>query len=114
VTTTKLRAKIRHKGKDIHLGYFDTKAQVTAACAAGHAALNRLDQINEEHHCPPQRLPNPKRLVEIIEQGLYDIAIEEVAVSAAARQRLAKRFQNSRLFPIPESYKFKGSHLKTT
>jgi hypothetical protein len=114
VTTNKLRAKIRHNGKDIHLGYFNTKAQVNAACVAGHAALSRLDQINGDHRCPPQRLPNPKRLIEIIEQGLYDIAIEEVADSAAARQRFANRFKNSRLFPVPESYKFKGSRLKTT
>ena len=46
MTTSKLRAKIRHNGKDIHLGYFNTKAQVDAACVAGHAALSRLEQIN--------------------------------------------------------------------
>jgi hypothetical protein len=112
VTTTKLRAKIRHNGKDIHLGYFSTKAQVNAACVAGHAALSRLDQINGVHHCPPQRLPSPKRLIEIIEQGSYDVAIEEVAESAAARQRFAERFKNKPLFPIPESYKFNGRRLK--
>lgn len=113
MTTSKLRAKIRHNGKDIHLGYFNTKAQVDAACVAGHAALSRLEQINGDHRCPPlppQRLPNPKRLIEIIGQGLYDIAIEEVANSAVARHRLAKRFQNSRLYPTPEE--FKGLRLK--
>ena len=105
MTTSKLRAKIRHNGKDIHLGYFKTKAQVDAACVAGHAALSRVEQIDDDHRCPPQKLPNPVRLVEVIEQGLYDIAIKELAHSAAARYQLAKRMKNGRSFPSSDLYK---------
>jgi len=112
MATSKLRAKIRHNGKDVHLGYFSTKAQVNAACVAGHAALDRLDEINGRHECPPQRLPNPKRLVEIIEQGMYDIAIDEVAKIAAARHQLAQALRSSRRFPAAENL-YKGLPLKT-
>ena len=112
MTTNKLRAKIRHNGNDIHLGYFDSKAQVVAACTAAHAALDRMEAINGKHQCPPQRLPNPKRLIEILEQGLYDIAIDEVAQVATLRHQLAKALRSSRRFPGADLYK--GLPLKTT
>ena len=33
-----IRAKIRHKNSDIHLGYYQTQAQATAAKAGGSIA----------------------------------------------------------------------------
>ena len=108
MTTTKNRAKIRYKGKDIHLGYFDSKAQVSAACAAARAALARWEEVNGEgHRCPAppppppppkQMLPHPDRLIEVIEQGLYDIRIPDIALAAVERSRLVKALKKNLSF----------------
>ena len=105
MTTTKNRAKIRYKGRDIHLGYFDSKAQVSAACAAARAALERWEEFNGEgHRCPPpppppkQMLPHPDRLITVIEQGLYDIRIPDIALAAVGRSKLIKALKKTLSF----------------
>jgi hypothetical protein len=101
----KNRAKMRYKGREIHLGYFDSKAEVSAACAAARKALERWEEFNGEgHRCPAppspppppkQMLPHPDRLIEVIEQGLYDIWIPDIALAAAGRSRFVKALKKT-------------------
>ncbi len=106
MATSKLRAVIRHNDKEILLGDFNSKAQVNAALTAAEAILKGLG----EHKCPPQKLPNPERLKECIDLGLYDIEIEEIARLAGAREKFKKSLLTYKKFPMAEKT-FKGIPL---
>ena len=86
-----IRAKIRHKGKDIHLGYYQTQAQATAAKAGAHAALDRWEILNPPMPIPKKKMPSVKTLIHFIHQGTYDPVIEEIAEASLGRYHLIKR-----------------------
>ncbi len=95
MATSKLRAVIRHNDKEILLGDFNSKAQVNAALTAAEAIIRAIGG----HKCPPQKLPNPERLKECIDLGLYDIEIEEIARLAGAREKFKKSLSIHKKFP---------------
>ncbi len=90
-----VRAKIRHKNKDIHLGYYQTQAQATAAKAGAHAALDKWEELNPPKPPPKRKLPSVETLKHFISQGVYDPVIEQLKEIIVARSNLVKRMEQA-------------------
>lgn len=94
-----VRARIRHKNRDIHLGYYQTQAQATAAKAGAHAALDKWEEHDSSKPAPPapkQKLPNIQTLQHFVTQGVYDSVIEELGAIIIARVSFLRRLQQAR------------------
>tara|TARA_Y100000034_G_scaffold38240_1_gene46934 strand:- start:249 stop:650 length:402 start_codon:yes stop_codon:yes gene_type:complete len=94
-----VRAKIQHKNRHIHLGYYQTQAQATAAKAGAHAALDKWEEHNSSKPAPPapkQKLPNIQTLQHFVTQGVYDSVIEELGAIIIARVSFIRRLQQAR------------------
>jgi len=87
-----IRARIRRDGRAVELGYFKTKAEVTAAQQVAHAILDEHGEIKKQ----PLRLPTPEILVKMIDQGRYDAGIEIIAQTATRRTNLVKSMTGNR------------------
>ena len=90
-----VRAKIRHKNKDIHLGYYQTQAQATAAKAGAHAALDKWEELNPPKPAPKRKLPSVETLRHFISQGVYDSEIQNLGEIIVARTGLVRRMKQA-------------------
>jgi len=91
-----VRAKIRHKNRDVHLGYYASKAQAMAAQDAAHAALDKWEELNPPPEPIKRKMPSIATLTHFINAGTYDLVIEELAETAAGRYHLIKRHNYKR------------------
>ena len=115
-----VRAKIRYKNKDIHLGYYQTQAQATAAKAGAHAALDKWAELNPPKPPPKRKLPSVATLRHFISQGVYDPAIQELGELIVARANLVRRMHQAHKTrawfgnpdKIVETEKFDNTHDK--
>ena len=85
-----VRAKIRHKNKDIHLGYYASKAQAMAAQDAAHVALDKWEELNPPLPTIKRKMPSVKTLMHFISAGTYDTVIEQLAEATTGRYHLIK------------------------
>jgi len=90
-----VRAKIRHKNKDIHLGYYQTQAQATAAKAGAHAALDKWEELNPPQPVPKRKLPSVETLKHFISQGVYDPVIKQLGEIIMARANLIRHMEQA-------------------
>jgi hypothetical protein len=90
-----IRAKIRHKNSDIHLGYYQTQAQATAAKAGAHAALDKWEILHPPKPAPKQKLPSIETLTHFVSQGIYDSEIQELGEMIVARANLIRRMKQA-------------------
>ena len=90
-----VRAKIRHKNKDIHLGYYQTQAQATAAKAGAHAALDKWEELNPPKPAPKRKLPSVETLRHFISQGVYDPVIKQLKEIIVARANLIRHMEHA-------------------
>jgi hypothetical protein len=93
-----IRAKITHKTKNIHLGYFQSQAQATAAKAGAHTALDKWEVLNPREKPQKKKMPNVATLIHFINQGTYDSVIEEIAEVSTGRYHLIKRHNKRGMF----------------
>ena len=91
-----IRAKIKHKNSDIHLGYYQTQAQATAAKAGAHMALDKWEVLHPPQSAPKKKMPSLKTLIHFIHQGTYDPVIKEIAKVSTSRYQLLKQHKNVR------------------
>ena len=94
-----VRAKIRHKNSDIHLGYYATKTEAMAAQKAAHAALDKWDKLHPLTPAVKRKMPSISTLIHFINMGTYDPVVEELAEASTGRYHLIKRHKNKGLFP---------------
>lgn len=95
MNTKSIRAKIRHKNKDIHLGYYQTQAQATAAKAGAHAALDKWEELNSPKPAPKRKLPSIETLTHFVSQGVYDSEIQNLGEIIVARANLIRRMKQA-------------------
>ena len=115
----KIRATITFNGQRlsptrIEVGYYDTKAQATAAKNAARQALEKWEELHPVETPKKMKLPSLKTLVHFIHQGTYDKVIEEIAEAALGRYQLVKR-HNHQIEKFPTSKRIRNtSYLNQT
>jgi hypothetical protein len=68
-----IRARVERRGKEYHLGRFQTKKEVDAAKEAATRVLDRIDADQPAPVKPrPPTIPSLKVITQLVEMGVYD------------------------------------------
>ena len=111
MSKNKFRATASFNKQKIEVGYYNTKAEVTAARNAARLALQKWEDLHpeeekEEKKPEKRKLPSANTLVHFIHQGTYDAVIEEIADAALGRYKLTKRHDHIKgRFPTSQKAK---------